>query len=270
MKGAIVGDIVGSVYEWNNIKTKDFPLFREDCFFTDDTVMTVAVGHALVDGLAEKFTDDEMFQRLVVYMQFYGKQYKGRGYGGRFQEWIYDPGPQPYDSWGNGAPMRCSSAGWLAKSAEDARRLGRLTALPTHNHPEGVKAAQLTAELIYRAKTGEDKEGLRACAAAVYKIPRLDDIRPLRFSESSHNTMPPVLAAFFESVSFEDAIRNAVSLGGDSDTIAAITGSIAEAYYGVPDEIWSKAKTYLNRDLLAAAEQFDDRYVKPALFRKEM
>ncbi len=250
MKGAIIGDIVGSVYEFNNRKSKDFPLFREDCFFTDDTVMTVAVGHALLDS--QVLSGAEIVEKLVVYMQGYGRKYEGRGYGGRFLDWIYSDAPHPYNSWGNGAPMRCSPAGWLAKSVDDARRLGKVTALPTHDHPEAVKAASLTAELIFRARTGESMSHMRACAERDYKIPILDAIRPTyRFSESSQGTMPVALAAFFESTSFEDAIRNAVSVGGDSDTIAAITGGIAEAYYGIPEEIWEKAKTYLD-DLSSA------------------
>ncbi len=193
-------------------------------------------------------------------MQTYGRDYEGRGYGGRFGEWIYDPLALPYNSWGNGAPMRCSSAGWLARSATEARRLGRLTALPTHNHPEGVKAASLTAELIYRARTREDITSLRTYAQASYVIPKLDIIRPsYRFDESSQRTMPVALAAFFESTSFEDAIRNAISVGGDSDTIAAITGSIAEAYYGVPEDIWDKAKKSLPRHFIDIIGKFHDR-----------
>lgn len=258
MKGAIIGDIVGSIYEWNNIWTKDFPLFSDDCYFTDDTVMTIAVGHALDIALTKKLTNDEIFQKLVLYMQSYGRKYKGRGYGSNFQVWINNPDPKSYNSWGNGAPMRCSSAGWVAKSIKEAQELGELTALPTHSHPEGIKAAQLTSELIYRAKIGENIQNLRLCSEKNYIIPKINDIRPFKFSESSQETMPAVLACFFESISFEDAIRNAISIGGDSDTIAAIVGSIAEAYYGVPNEIWNRAKVYLDKNLLEIFKKLEE------------
>lgn len=265
MKGAIIGDIVGSVYEWDNIKTKDFPLFREDCFFTDDTVMTVAVGEALINCLTRykrPCLTPSPLQILTWTMQYYGRRYPDRGYGGRFLDWIYDADPQPYNSWGNGAPMRCSAAGWLATHMDGAEALGALTALPTHNHPEGIRAAALTAELIYLARTRRNMDALWTIAEEAYNIPKLDDVRDTyTFTESSQGTMPVALAAFFESTSFEDAIRNAISVGGDSDTIAAITGSIAEAYYGVPDELWDKAATYLDDHLLACVNRFYD-YIK--------
>lgn len=261
MKGAIVGDIVGSVYEWNNIKTKYFPLFREDCFFTDDTVMTVAIGHALMNNLGfDGYSITELVNSLTSYMQMYGRKYQHRGYGGAFAGWIYDKDPKPYYSFGNGAPMRASSAGWLAKSAEEARELGRITALPTHNHPEGLKAASLAAELIWMARNGESMDTLRTRAAHLYALPVIDEIRSdYTFDVSSQGTMPVALSAFFESTSFEDAIRNAISVGGDSDTIAAITGSIAEAYYGVSEEIWNKAKHILNSHLVGIVDKFYNR-----------
>jgi len=255
MKGAITGDIVGSVYEFDNYRAEDFPLFRNDCFFTDDTVMTIAVADALMS--AKGATNEEIIAALTEKMQFYGRLYPDAGYGGRFAWWLVRDRPKPYNSWGNGAPMRCSAAGWLASSAEEARRLGSLTAMPTHNHPEGIKAAALTAELIFLARKGVDMAALRERAAREYDLPEIDKIRgTYKFDESSQGTMPVALSAFFESASFEGTVRRAVSAGGDSDTIAAIAGSIAEAYYGVPDDIWSRAEKFLDSRLKAVVDRF--------------
>jgi ADP-ribosylglycohydrolase len=255
MKGVIIGDIVGSIYEFDKYRAEDFPLFREDCFFTDDTVMTIAVAEALMNTRGD--SDVQILAALTEKMQFYGRRYPNRGYGARFGEWINSDTPRPYGSWGNGAPMRCSAAGWLASSVEEARHLGSLTAMPTHNHPEGIKAAALTAELIFRARKGEDIAALRERAAREYNLPEIDKIRSTyRFDVSSQGTMPVALSAFFESTSFEGAIRKAISAGGDSDTIAAIAGGIAEAYYGVPDSIWQQAAGYLDPKLLAVVEEF--------------
>lgn len=258
MKGAIIGDIVGSIYEGHrrNIFTKDFPLFSERCRFTDDTVLTCAVADALLRSRKNNLSAAAAFALLTRLLQTYGMRYEGRGYGHHFKSWIYDFDPKPYNSWANGAPMRCSSAGFLAESAESAYRLGELTAAPTHNHPEGMRAAGLTAELIWRARHGESRERLRAVASAAYPLPVLEGIRQCHhFNSSCMSTMPVALAAFFESVDFEDAIRNAISIGGDSDTIAAITGSIAEAYYGVPENIWYRAEPYLDFALLAVVDE---------------
>ena len=254
MKGAIIGDIVGSVYEFHNIKTKDFPLLSPQSRFTDDTVMTVAVAMGL---LAAGKEDNDLTEALTDAMLDYGSRYPHRGYGGRFRRWLHAVEPRPYNSWGNGAPMRCSSAGWLAAAPEKAFELGMYTAGPTHNHPEAMKAAGVTAMLIWHARHGMSKERLRACAAKWYELPRLDEIRPdYSFDVSCAGTMPPALSAFFESESFEDAIRYAVSVGVYSDTIAAITGSIAEAYYGVPEELWQRASRYLSEELIKDVEKF--------------
>ncbi|MGI5937125.1 MAG: ADP-ribosylglycohydrolase family protein [Oscillospiraceae bacterium] len=255
MKGAIIGDIIGSIYEFDNYRAEDFPFFREECFFTDDTVMTIAVADALMSTMGA--SDEEILAALTEKMQYYGRLYPDAGYGGRFAKWLVGDNPKPYSSWGNGAPMRCSAAGWLASSVEEARRLGSLTAMPTHNHPEGVKAAALTAELIFLARKGVDMTALRERAAREYNLPEIDKIRSTyRFDVSSQGTMPVALSAFFESTSFEGAIRRAVSAGGDSDTIAAIAGSIAESYYGVPDGIWRQAAKYLDPPLMAVVDEF--------------
>ena len=254
MKGAIIGDIIGSVYEFHNIKTKAFPLWSPAGKFTDDSVMTVAVAMALMGE-----TDDRelLLDNLTESMHDYGNRYRHRGYGGRFRHWLRSSNPQPYNSWGNGAPMRCSSAGWVAETAEEAWELGTYTAAPSHNHPEAMKAAGLTAMLIWHARHGMPKDELKTIASKFYELPLLDDIRPTyTFTESSMDTMPVALSAFFESSDFEDAVRNAVSVGGDSDTIAAITGSIAEAYYGTPEELWKRACVYLSEELVENVETF--------------
>ena len=254
MKGAIIGDIVGSVYEWHNIKTKEFPLFQKHSTFTDDTVMTCAVAKAFLE--AEK-DDAPIVEHMTRSMQELGRKNPHRGYGGRFGRWIYDENPQPYNSLGNGAAMRASPAGFLGKTVEDAYELGELTAMPTHDHPEGLKAAGVTAALIWLARHDADKDELYRYASNQYAIPNLDTIRPTyQFDVTCMGTMPVALAAFFESDSFEDAIRNAISVGGDSDTIGAITGSIAETYYGVPEEIWQEARSRLSDELAEIVDEF--------------
>ena len=254
MKGAIIGDIIGSIYEFHNIKTKVFPLFSDRCKFTDDTVMTVAVAMGL---LAAYEDNTDLTETLTESMHDYGNRYPHRGYGGRFHRWLRASDPRPYNSWGNGAPMRCSSAGWIASTPEKAFQLGMYTAGPTHNHPEAMKAAGLTAMLIWHARHGMTKEGLQEIAAKWYDLPVLDNIRAeYSFDVSCMGTMPVALSAFFESNDFEDAIRNAISIGGDSDTIAAITGSIAEAFYGIPEAIWKKARRFLSDELRENVDYF--------------
>ena len=229
MLGAIIGDIVGSVYEWNNIKTKDFPFFNEKCFFTDDTVMTIAVADALLKGGT---TDD-----FIDSMKEIGRLYPNSGYGGGFANWLFSDSREPYNSWGNGSAMRVSPCGWFADSLEEAETLAERSAAVTHNHPEGIKGAQATAAAIYLARTDTKKDKIKAYIESKYgyNLSRtLDEIRPgYRFNETCQETVPEAIIAFLESRDFIDAIRNAISLGGDSDTLAAITGSIAEAAYGI-------------------------------------
>ncbi|MCL1849388.1 MAG: ADP-ribosylglycohydrolase family protein [Clostridiales bacterium] len=230
MLGAIIGDIVGSVYEWNNIKTKDFPLFSEKCFFTDDTVMTIAVADALLNGgSADDFIDS---------MKKYGKLFPKAGYGGGFRKWLSTGSREPYNSWGNGSAMRVSPCAWFAESLEEAETLAERSAAVTHNHPEGIKGARATAAAIYLARIDTAKDMIKAYVETNYGYDlsrTLDEIRPnYSFNETCQETVPEAIIAFLESNSFEDAIRNAISLGGDSDTLAAITGSIAEAAYGIP------------------------------------
>ena len=247
MLGAIIGDIVGSVYEWNNIKTKDFPLFSEKCFFTDDTVMTVAVANALLSGGT---TDD-----FIDSLKKFGRLYPNSGYGGRFGSWVHSCNRKPYNSWGNGSAMRVSPCGWFAESLDEAETLAEKSAAVTHNHTEGIRGAQATAAAIYLAKNGMGKGKIKEYIENKYRYNlnrTLDEIRPdYRFNETCQETVPEAIIAFLKSHSFEDAIRNAISLGGDSDTLAAITGSIAEAAYGIPSFITTKAFNHLDDTLSA-------------------
>jgi ADP-ribosylglycohydrolase len=239
MLGAIIGDIVGSVYEFNNIKTKDFPFMNEKCFFTDDTVMTIAVADALLKGgTSDNFIDS---------MKEIGRLYPNSGFGGGFAKWLFSDSREPYNSFGNGSAMRVSPCAWLANSLEEAQQLAERSAAVTHNHPEGIKGAQATAAAIYLARTNTSKDAKGIIKEYVenkygYDLSRtLDEIRPgYRFNETCQETVPEAIIAYLESSGFTDAIRNAVSLGGDSDTLAAITGSIAEAAYGIPAKDYVK------------------------------
>lgn len=275
MKGAIIGDIVGSVYEFANIKTKDFPLFNEEeCFFTDDTVMTVAVAGALEsvldmtgnDTLAE--APDAVVSRWALkMMQSYGRTYPNRGYGRIFRKWLNDRHPHPYYSSGNGSAMRVSPVAWFAESLADCERLARLSAEVSHNHPDGICGAQATAGAVYLALHGSSKAEIRAYVDRYYRWDfTLEEIRPSytfdHFASTCEGTVPYAVQAFLESESFEDTIRNVVSIGGDTDTLGAIAGAIAEAYYGVPDELWQQARAFLDEGMDAAVDRFY-KYVNP-------
>ena len=252
MLGAIIGDIVGSVYEWHNIKTKDFPFFREDCFFTDDTVMTVAVAEAIRNG----GTSDD----YIDAMKKWGRLFPGAGYGGRFGGWVLSEDREAYNSWGNGSAMRVSPCAWAYDTLEEVEQAAEVSAAVTHNHPEGIKGAQATAACIFLARKGKSKQEIKAYVENTYEYDlsrTLDEIRPVyRFNESCQETVPEAIIAFLESSGFEDAIRNAISLGGDSDTLAAITGSIAEAAYGIPEEISSHALSILDDCLMDTYTRF--------------
>lgn len=239
MLGAIIGDYVGSVYEWNNIKTKLFPFFNRKCKLTDDSFMTIAVAHACSNWdrhhNLDAFSEDVKLEMLRI-----GRFYPNKDYGGSFRRWLNSPDPQPYGSYGNGSAMRVSPCGFAARSLEEAKALAKASALPTHNHPEGIRGAQATAAAIYLARTGHKRSEIGDYIREhYYPLDKtLAQIRPdYTYDVSCQGTVPPAIQAFLESTSFEDAIRNAISLGGDSDTLAAITGGIAEAYYGVPDRM---------------------------------
>lgn len=229
MIGAIIGDIVGSKYEFNNIKTKNFPLLSRGCEFTDDTIMSIAVARALMEADQTKKPFEKL---LVTEMQGLGRRYPS-SYGGRFASWIYEKDPKPYNSFGNGSAMRVSACGLAARSLEEAEEFGKASAEVTHNHPEGIKGAVSTAGAVYLAKTGASREQIREYLEAFYPLNQtVDEIRPdYYFNETCQNTVPQALICFLDSDSFEDSIRNAISIGGDSDTLAAITGSISWPYY---------------------------------------
>lgn len=255
MIGAIIGDIVGSVYEWNNIKTKEFPLFSPGCFFTDDTVMTLAIAEGLMNGGSAA--------AFIQAMKKYGRMYPDAGYGGRFGRWLFSEDTNPYNSWGNGSAMRVSSVAWAFDTLAEVEQCAEISAAVTHNHPEGIKGAQATAAAIFLARKGKSKQEIKAYIESKYGYDlgrNLDEIRKnYRFYESCQETVPEAITAFLESMDFEDAIRNAISLGGDSDTLAAITGSIAEAAYKVPEEIKGKALSFLDERLCKVYEQFSEK-----------
>ena len=248
MLGAILGDIVGSPFEFdhNNYKHKDFALLSEKSQFTDDTVMTVAVARGLIAGQGDVQNE----------MQHWGKAYPDAGYGGMFGQWLYAEHPQPYGSFGNGSAMRVAAAGWLFDTLE----MAKVTAEVTHNHPEGIKGAQVTATAIFLARTGHSKLEIRQYVEQTfgYDLSRTcDEIRSYYCHvETCQQTVPEAIIAFLESNSFEDALRNAVSLGGDSDTLACITGGIAEAFYRMPQELRNETLKRLPDDLRTVYELF--------------
>ena len=262
MYGAILGDIIGSPYEFDRgSKTKDFPLFSDRSEFTDDTVMTIAVADAFLP-VQPDMDDDAIRQRVVAKMQKYGRLYPHAGYGGRFRYWLRDRHPQPYNSWGNGSAMRVSSVGWLYNDLETVRRMARLSAEVTHNHPEGIKGAEATASAIFLARTGSAKAEIKAYIEENfhYDLSRTcDEIRPNYYHvESCQETVPEAITAFLEGESFEDVIRTAVSLGGDCDTLTCIADSMAEAFYGVPEELKAECWKRLPEDLQEVLQRFDE------------
>ena len=253
MIGAIAGDIIGSVYEWNNIKTKQFDLFAPDCIFTDDTVLTVALAESILTG-----TD------YVSLMKAYYRRYPDAGYGGFFHRWAQARESRPYNSWGNGAAMRISSVGFAFNTLDEVLgRAAEYTAV-THNHIEGLKGARATAAAIFLARTGSTKADIKQYITATFHYDlsqSVDEIRPTyRFNESCQETVPQAIICFLDSADFEDAIRNAISLGGDSDTLACITGGIAQAHYGVPAAIADKAMSILDEDLRRITARFMSMY----------
>ena len=264
MLGAIIGDIVGSRFEWNNIKTKDFDFFTHICKLTDDSVMTLAVAKAILESGSNV---DKLGRLAVLHMRDLGRKYPNCGYGGMFRQWIISDNMGAYNSFGNGAAMRVSACGFAAKNLEEAKLLSRKVTEVTHNHPEGIKGAEAAAVCVFLAREGKNILEIRDYVNQHYYPMNfsLDSIRGnYRFNETCQGTVPQAIMAFFESTGFEDAIRNAVSIGGDSDTLAAITGGIAEAYYGIPVEICKLALTFLDERLLKILTEFENAY-PPAL-----
>ena len=262
MYGAILGDIIGSPFEFDRgDKTKEFDLFTKGCDFTDDSVMTIAVGEALL-AVGPEATVKEIEEAVVTNMQDWGKRYPYAGYGGRFRYWLRERNPKPYGSYGNGSAMRVSAVGWLYDSLERTREVARATANVTHNHPEGIKGAEATASAIYMARNESSKEEIKEYIEREfhYNLDRtLDEIRPgYHMDETCQRTVPEAIIAFLESKDFEDAIRNAVSLGGDTDTLGAITGSIAEAFYGISDVLIAECRSRIDEGLMTdILDEFD-------------
>ncbi len=259
MLGAILGDIVGSPFEFdhNNYKHKDFLLLSEKSHFTDDTVMTVAVARGLMAG---KGIPERTFEETKSEMRIWGETYPHAGYSGMFRRWLRAEHPQPYGSFGNGSAMRVSAAGWLFDTLDKTLKMAKVTAEVTHNHPEGIKGAQATAAAIFLARTGHIKPEIRQYVEQTfdYDLNRTcDEIRPYYCHvETCQETVPEAIIAFLESASFEDALRNAVSLGGDSDTLACITGGIAEAFYGMPPELQQETLKRLPEEMQETYELF--------------
>lgn len=275
MIGAILGDIAGSRFEYDEYKSKDFDLFGNDtiprpaCEYTDDTVMTVAVADALLK-FEQGITDEGAFKLdLISTMHHHGGARMNAGFGGRFYLWLKECSVQPYYSYGNGSAMRVSPVGWYADSLGEAERIAAWTAEVTHNHPEGIKGAQAVAAAIYMARCGASKAAVRRYIEENYYPAgfalTLDEIRPLyTYDVTCQGTVPVALLAFFEAEDFADAIRNAVSVGGDSDTVAAITGGVAEAFYGIPQDMQEKALSFLDEEMKGITLRFIRRYCKAA------
>ncbi len=265
MYGAILGDIIGSPYEFDmGGKTKDFPLFSRNSTFTDDTVMTIAVAEALMDTAGK--ADEEILDAIAASMRSWGLRYPHSGYGARFINWLHDSKMGPYGSCGNGSAMRVSSAGWLYESLEDTRKAAALSAKITHDHPEGIKGAEAVASAIFMARTGSSKEEIRNYITRefCYDLSRTcDEIRPGYYHvETCQKSVPEAITAFLEGRDFEDTVRLAVSLGGDTDTIACIAGSMAEAYFGVPEPLKKECLARLPEDMRAVLARFESRKVK--------
>lgn len=260
MLGAIIGDIVGSRFEWNNIKTKEFDFLTYKCFATDDSIMSLAVAQAVIDCNGDC---DKLCSTAIKCMQEIGRPYPNCGFGGMFYQWIYSENPKPYGSYGNGAAMRVSACGFAANSLDEAIVLSKAVTEVTHNHPEGIKGAEATTVAIYLARDGKSIPEIRDYIDKHYYPMNftLDGIRDTYiFNETCQDTVPQAIMAFLESTDFEDAIRNAISIGGDSNTLAAITGGIAEAYYGIPAEIRKHALTFLDERLLSILNSFESKY----------
>lgn len=262
MYGAILGDIIGSPFEFDRgDKTKDFKLFSRRSHFTDDSVMTLAVCEALLK-VGQDATVKEIEDTVISSMQSWGRRYPRAGYGGYFRRWLTARHPEPYNSFGNGSAMRVSAVGWLYDSLEKTRTVAKATANVTHNHPEGIKGAEATASAIFMARNGLSKEEIKKYIEKEfhYDLNRtLNEIRPdYHMDETCQKTVPEAIIAFLEATDFEDAIKNAVSLGGDTDTLGAITGSIAEAYYGIPEWLMTECRKRINKDMRVVLDDFND------------
>lgn len=256
MLGAIIGDIAGSIYEWNPIKTKNFELFNKNCHFTDDTVMTVAISDWLLTDLSK--------ENLIKKLQKYGRKYIDVGYGTKFKVWIQNENPKPYNSIGNGSAMRVSPVAWAFETLEEVEKYAEISAEVTHNHAEGIKGAKATAAAIFLARKNKEKSEIKNYIEEKYGYDLSKNLEIIRknyeYSVTCQGSVPESIISYLQSESFEDAIKNAISLGGDADTMAAIAGSIAEAEYGIPDAIKKKALKFLTPDLTEIIKIFGEKY----------
>lgn len=253
--GAVAGDTIGSPYEFdcNNVKTTEFPLFNRASGWTDDSVMTVAIADAIMEGLSD--------ETAVSCMQKWGQAFPYAGYGGNFRYWLVSENPQSYNSWGNGSAMRVSAVGWAYDTLEEVEKYAEISARVTHNHPEGIKGAKSVAAAIFLARAGKSKEEILDYVERTYGYPiskmTCDKIRPTyHMDESCQNTVPQAFCAFREGNSFEEVARLAVSLGGDSDTLCCIACAMAEAVYGIPAEIQQETINRLDERMLKMLIRF--------------
>lgn len=254
MLGAIAGDIIGSIYEWNNIKSEDFLLFSSGNDYTDDTVLTVAVADCIMNNKPYAKT----------FKEYYRNDWK-RGYGGKFTQWVFSKSEEPYNSWGNGSAMRVSPVGFAFNSIEKVLAEAKKSAEVTHNHCEGIKGAQATAAAVYLARTGESKDSIKSYIEGNFGYNLSDAIENIRltykYDMSCQGSVPQAIIAFLESKDYESAIRKAISIGGDSDTIACITGGIAQAFYRkIPSDISNKALSLLNKEMTDILLMFNKKY----------
>ena len=279
MYGAILGDMIGSPYEFKKgSKRKDFPFFDIGARFTDDTVMSIAVAEALMNARSTGVIDDEAATKEITVdmMHKWGSRYPHAGYGGRFRDWLRNGEREPYNSWGNGSAMRVSAAGWMFEDIGTTRRMARWTAEVTHNHPEGIKGAEAVASAIYLArnsagkdsagkdgdvKAGSSKDDIRTYIETEFGYDLSRSVEEIKwdydFDVSCQGSVPQAIRAFLDGEDFEDVIRTAISLGGDTDTIGAMAGSIAEAFYGVPDQLKEECVRRLPGDLAEVLKQFE-------------
>ncbi|MCI6991594.1 MAG: ADP-ribosylglycohydrolase family protein [Clostridiales bacterium] len=260
MLGALIGDIAGSPYEWSNCKSKDFPLLEPRCRMTDDSVMTAAVASAVLMGDLENL--DAFRQNVITEMRRLGNRFPGLGYGPRFERWLKAEDPQPYHSLGNGSAMRVSPVAWAAESLSQCLSLAKASAEVTHDHPDGIAGACCVAGAVYLARTGADKEAIRDHVTRYYPLNfTLDEIREAyQFDVSCAGSVPQAMEAFLEAADFEDAIRGAVSIGGDSDTIACMAGAVAAAFYGIPRDIREAALPFLEGEVRNIFDRFIQVY----------
>lgn len=260
MIGAIVGDVAGSMYEWRNHKRKSGIMYLDShCHFTDDSLMTIAIAKAILENEDRK----QLGEDCIYWMQKIGRPYPNCGWGGHFKDWIYSDDPQPYNSYGNGAAMRVSAVAWAAQTLDECISMSKAVTEISHNHPDGIKGAEAIAVATFMALHGSTKDEIKAKMQEYYNLDfTLDAIRPFyKFDETCMGTVPPAIVAFLEATGFDDAIRNAISIGGDSDTLAACTGAVAEAYYGVPGWTrWRIEDRFLPKELHDIVAEFEAKY----------